>query len=339
MSMSSYSVAELAAMEREKIRENIRKSIKIMNISGDTPLVRQRLTFTVRSLEQEQSDIVPELMEIDSSCFRNNSTKADDLLELKSLLKDDNVDIWTDKIQEIKKSISDLQNKYPDVKKINNLVEFVNIILVNEKIDIEEKVRLIEQRIDLFKENVTTDVVNQDFYNEHTYRELCVRLGLRAKNISSNTLIFEIDRLFDQVYEIEKQNYIHKTIAKIMEEIGLKVDSECVLNESNGYLYSIPSIDDCKIFTSMDGTGLMLDAVAMKSEGDKADMEKAAGNVCKFKNLIIKKAAEKGIVIKTQIELKPNYNDMSKAFELDRNISNVENRRRRKDTNRKGMEI
>ena len=341
MSMSSYSVAQLAAMERERIRENIIKSISIIKNADRTPSIKHGLNYSTDSSDYGETGAIIDSIYVKDDSFINSDGIVSQRLDLSALLNDTNTDAFKNKIEELMNSIKSIQNNYNNINSVNRLINWVNGIIDNESIDIEDKIKQIQRRVDGF---VSTNEKNEKISSideENTYFELCKRLGIEAKRIPHEKLNSENDRLFEKIYQIEERNYIRNSINEIMLEIGLEIDGECVLNESEGYLYDMPSINTCKLFVSADGSGLMLDAVAIKDESttSKAEIESDAGNVCKLKDVIVKKALDKGIILKTEVEIKPDYNEMSKGNDVNKNLISDAYNRRKKSKNEKGMTI
>ena len=341
MSMSSYSVAQLASMERDRIRENIIKSSSIINNADRTPSIKHGLDYSTDSSDYGETGAIIDSVNAKDDSFINSEGIVSQRLDLSVLLNDINTDAFKNKIDELMNFIKSIQNNYNNINNVNRLINWVNGIIDNESIDIEDKIKQIQRRVDGF---VSTNKKNEKISNvdeRKIYFELCKRLGIEEKNISREKLNSENDRLFEQLYQIEERNYIRNSINEIMIEIGLGIDSACMLNESDGYLYNMPSINTCKLFVSADGSGLMLDAVAIKNESttSKAEIESDAGNVCKLKDIIVKKALEKGIILKTEVEIEPDYNEMSKENDVNKNSISDANNRRKKSKNEKGMTI
>lgn len=340
MSMSSYSIAQLAAMERERIRENIKKSIDIISGSDNAPTIKHGISYESDSSDLGDSGAVDYSSDLNNSILVNSSGQISRRVDLSVLLNDAYKDDFVIQIDELKNLIKEIQSKVKDTEKVNNLISWVNKILVNDSVDIEDKIKQIKRRLDGFLSINSADITS-NYYEETTYKELCRRLGVEAKELPNTSMRMEIDRLFEQLCYQEERKYIRESIDEIMLELGLTIDSECVLDETDGFLYDMSDIKTCKLFVSADGSGLMLDAVAIKDESTSSsnEIENDAGNVCKLKAQIVKKAAERGIILKTEVEIEPNYSEMSKESNVKKKKESDDDKRRRKTTKEKGLTV
>lgn len=72
MSMSSYSVAQLAAMEWERIRENIIKSINIINNADKKPSIKHGLNYSTDSSDYGESGSIIDSINVSDDFFINS---------------------------------------------------------------------------------------------------------------------------------------------------------------------------------------------------------------------------------------------------------------------------
>lgn len=343
--MSSYSVAQLAAMERERIRENIKKSISIICNDKNRMIINRGLTYDFNSKDEIVSGVDENIFKEDvkTDSFNNSSGSVASKIDLSVLLDDVTSDQFENRVQELLKEINEIEcNNKENLDKVNSFVHWLNGITGKREIDAEEKVKLIQNRLDALRSSFVSDV-NDDTYEEIEYKTLCEKLSIEAKTLPKEHLISEIKRLYEQLFLIEEQRYVESAITEIIEEeMGLSLEGKCNLDEADGFLYNSSELESCKIFVSADGEGIMLDSVA-PPDNDKDKIETEAKKVCELKETIVKKALERGIILKTEVEIEPNYESMSKTTDIvktgESQMIQTDERRRNKRSNQKGMTV
>lgn len=318
MSMSSYSIVQLAAIEKQKIRENVNKSISIMCNSQNKEHVHDFISFDsvleddIVSGEYEKFDKAK--IKLNSFENRGEDTKR---VDLSKILDDMYSSSINKRVKEIISEVDELEyHSVQELDRLNSIVQWINDLISKDNIDEEDIIALIKDRIYAYKSTIKADL-SQLSQKEVEYSVLCDKLGLTMKHVPIEQIDEEIEKLYNQAYMEEEQRYIKTCISYILEnELGLSVENECVLNEFKGTLYNNKGLKACKVFASSDGEGLLLDAVVANDEYDREYVECEAEKVCEIKERIKQNALEKGIILSTEIEVEADFEKICKIDEI-----------------------
>lgn len=353
MSSSAYSAAQLEAMRRERIRESIKSAITEVAKNKDKSTISSERKFTYEYTNVDEgtsgATILSEAILEQERILNMTALQVDEkaAMDLTDLLVDRGENIFADKFKEM---ISRLQERKVYSGKAKEakarLIHWMNEMLRDENYDIEAKYNQISSRIDNYL-LLNPEETEPEVSDLAIYSALCAELSIPEQAIDEEHRRREIERMFNVLQKREERTYIKDTMEQIMEDFGLFVEESCILDESEGILFSSEDNRDCKIFMAADGSGVLMETIATANVGDDATKqrtEERARHICKLQEQIKEEARKRGIILQTDYLMEPDFAEMYREADMKKTGENVEKlreqrRRRNAIRNERSMKL
>lgn len=244
-----------------------------------------------KSLQDEEDSADTKRDEFDFSSLmhsvQNNPTKLE--LEL---------DSWVRKVKERKVASSKANEN-----KVRVLTE-ISKIIQSSTMDIEDKIKSVKMRASTY---LREDTAISDFDNNRMqsnyleYCAMCEMLGVKPTEKLADRVEKEVERMKDVLYRRKQDEYAMGVIEEILEDLGCHVKDDAVLDNTVGQMYSVDGYPLCDVFVGNDSSGIMFEPIGDSRGGSlehKRRVESSANHVCSLYDVLEKRAAEKGVILK-----------------------------------------
>lgn len=319
---SYYTAAELEAMRKARIKQELVNSIKKLKEQMQEEH-DNRVEIDVGSKIEMSVFAKDDSIGGYNKCVNIDGTmllKKDEIVESKrigldfsDLLISTNtkptkleleLNLWIKKVDER------LVLSEKDEKDRVRLVTELEKTIKNSNIDIEDKINYVKMRVSSYLQGstkVTEKEINriQSIYYE--YCALCKMLDVKPTEIIPYRVEQEVLRMTSIMEKRKQDEYIMDVIEEIMESLGCHVKDDAVLDHTIGQMYSVDGHPLCEVFVGNDGTGIMFEPVGESKEGSLEKLrqiENSANSICSLYSIIEKRAAEKGVILK-RVYLEP----------------------------------
>lgn len=341
---SGYSAAELEAIRRQRIIEELNRNIRTiqnqLREQHDNLVTRKRVstevinvvisddvgddTLKVASVSAQSlksyTDTDKKRIELDLSdllIIRPKLSKLED--ELNSLIVkiDERIVVSED-------DDNDRQRVLREVEKIAN----------DASLDIEDKIKLVRMKVKSYLDSGIElddrelEVLETEYYE---YCALCGLLSLTAREHLPYKIKSEISRMRSVLQKRRETEYIMEVIEEIMEEMGCRVKEDVVLDRVLGTLFEIKEFPSCDIFIADDGSGIMFEPVGSGQEMSlekRKQVEKGVKHACSLYSELEARAAERGVILKRVYLDNPNVDGMCVQSDI------TEHKKKHKKTNK-----
>ncbi len=313
---SCYMKVDLAAERRAKIRAEIIETVQKIKtqlqsthesnpyvVFGDNIQTKVYISddsatgytkesvVSEKSLQDEECSDNTRSNEFDFSSLINSAQNKPTKLEL-------DLDSWIRKVKEHRVTSSKAsENKERVLTEISKIVQ-------SPTIDIEDKIKSVKMRVCTYlREDTTTSDFENNRMNSNylEYCALCEMLGIKATEKLSDRVEKEVERMKDVLYKRKQNEYAMGVIEEIMEDLGCHVKDDAVLDSNVGQMYSVDGHPLCDVFVSNDTSGIMFEPIGESRGGSlehKRRVESSANHVCAMYDMLEKRAAEKGVILK-----------------------------------------
>lgn len=334
---SYYTAAELEAMRREQIRQQIRRELEagVQRIreqlqngqTGSVELTGSPYIRVTAANEDAGVSGVHSAGRVNRASFEHGSTGSEAAVsgaagserevqpgpDLSSLLAEagkkpgrlrQELDEWIRRAEE-RAVITER-----DEQEKHRLIGKIEEILTNDEIDIEDQIRFVKMRVTSFLQGGTPMTPQEQARQQAVrveYAALCEMLEILPAETVFYRVEQEVKRLKERILARRQEEYIMEVIGDLMEELGCQVKDEAVLDHVPGTVFSVEGQPLCDVFVGNDGSGIMFEPVAEKTNVSldrKRQIENSANHVCSLYAQLEERAAERGVILR-RVYLEP----------------------------------
>lgn len=198
--------------------------------------------------------------------------------------------------------LSRIEGRVPDSDQAraeyDHLHDSIHAILERDTIDMEDRLNMIEQRVNLYIENCNYDnsALDEDLLMD--YKALCILLGEDEELVPVEQLKSRVDMMMQEYEARDDREAVADMVNEAMEELGMKVDGCCVLDgQIDGELYSAGGGSKCKVFVSCNASGIMIEPVNVDAGADENVVVDAQRQVCQTERSLIEAVGRSGLVL------------------------------------------
>lgn len=342
---SSYSAAELEAMRRQRLREELNRNIeKISNQlreHHENTVTRQRGSSEVISIVITD-DIGDGTLGV-SSVSAVTLEQCDKVVEQRDELDLSDLLIMIPKVTALEIELNSWVKKIDervvvteeDNKARQRILAEINFIVGDDSIDIEDKIKMAKMKVTSYLDSgieLTAGelaTIDAEYYE---YCALCGMLSVTAREHLPYKVKAEIARMRAVLEKRRESEYIMDVIEGIMEELGCHVREDAVLDQVLGTVFEVDGHPSCDVFVADDGSGIMFEPVGSAREVDatrKQQMEQSVKHVCSLYEEIEQRAAEQGVILKRVYHDEPNADVMCVQTDI---TEHKKERRKRRGT-------
>ena len=181
----------------------------------------------------------------------------------------------------------------------------------DKQLSFKEKIERIEKIIQEYPMKINSKCSMDELVDVISeYKAIMMKLGRKPlKEITVSQMKADIDKLKEELTKKNEQEYINRMIEETFAEEGILLDE--IKSLPNNQVFYLENNDNCEItFTNIEDGFLMetvglTDKQAPATKEERENFAQCAKSVCvKYKN-IIKKLAEKGVIINIAYEEEP----------------------------------
>lgn len=313
---SGYSYAELEAMRKARLKQQLAESISKMKeqlqikhsnnveITAGANIVTtvtvaddslggeiQGAVVSAQMLKTESVNNVEKRDELDFSDLLYATHKQPTKLEME-------LDSWVQKVDE--RPVISAKDERDRTRVIAEMAK----TLSSDEIDIEDKIRIIKMRVSSYLQGATriTETDRERMKEKYfEYCALCSLLEVQPRETLPYRVEKEIARMTAVLEKRNQEEYVMSVIEEAMEELGCHVKSDAVLDHTIGQMFSIDGNPLCDVFVGNDGSGIMFEPVGESKEGSlekQRQIEDSANKVCSMYDALEEKVAEKGVILR-----------------------------------------
>lgn len=232
---------------------------------------------------------------VDSEAFEADGGRKN-VMDLSELLKVDQ-SFEGEMEQRLRAAMERVNQRVPDSDKARlqhrKLIEKLHRITKNPAYSAEERLRMAEQRITLYIENVNYDhsALDEDLLMD--YKALCILLGEDEEIIPVEELQARVDQMLSEYEKLPEPEMVAGIVEETMEQLGLQVEGSCILDEQlEGQLFGSA---ECSVFVSCSGSGILIEPVHTDSGTGAEDVLAQQRTVCGKERELIRAVEERGI--------------------------------------------
>lgn len=224
-----------------------------------------------------------------------------------------------------------------DIELYDDLIQYLDNLLADSSLDFDYFKDLVDGKLSSLKRLMTASSQNND--ELYTYYAICQLLGIAPSANATTDLAKENKRLYSALIDKKKELYVYENLLEVFEELNLEISGDMELDGLLGKQVTDKTIDDCQIFMSIDGDGIVLETFTEVSQNEtlssnqKAHIEESANTICKKHLMVIEKMRERGIDFSIDCDVKPNAESMRKT------TSSVLRRKKKQNTEKKLFEV
>lgn len=310
---SCYTTAELEAMRKERLRQELKDSIQALKTKMETTFENKA---QISANENIKLTVVDDDIGVNGYQFQGTIGANDtetvqsyerDVLDFSALLTFNANALSTLEVK-LKSLIEQIKERAilsrRDVEERDRLEKKIASLIDDTAMDIEDKIIFAKMRITSYLQagSLISQVdKSQLLSNMMEYRVLCALIDMEPVESLPEKVDEEILRLTKILEKRKQDEYIMSTLTEIMEDLGCHMKEESILDYTPGQLFSVDGHPLCDVFMGVDGNGIMFEAIAESREGslDRArQIQSSANSICSLYSEIEERAAEKGIILR-----------------------------------------
>lgn len=342
---SSYTLAQLEAMRKAKLKQELSDTIQKlteqlqtehsntvqMSSSSNIELsvfaaddsvggYQKKAVAVIETIREESDQAVAKRDELDFSELVFSCRKKPSKLEheLESLVQRvDERPIITEK----------------DVRDRTRLLSELAKIIQSSAMDIEDKIKSTKMRVTSFLQGAgrltAADKANIESSYFH-YCALCQLLEIKPTEKYPYRIQKEIERMTSVLEKRHQDEFIMGIIEDIMEELGCHAKDDAVLDHTFGQVYSVDGHPLCDIFIGNDGSGIMFEPIGETKECSlekRRRIESSANSICSLYGVLEEKAAERGVILKRVYTEPTQFDSMCAQSDISERGSSKKKRR------------
>lgn len=255
--------------------------------------------------DSANSDVIGEAMsytgKVSASSFASDRGNRD-RLDLSAYLKADR-EFQGEGAKRLKEILSRVDDRALDSDRAREeyarLIQSVEEITGNDRIDIEHKLNMVEQRVTIYIENRNYDnsALDEDLLMD--YKALCILLGVDEQVLSVDELRSKVDEMLEEYSSKSHKEIVAEMVNEALVSLGMRVDGCCVLDgQMDGELYSSDDGNKCKVFVSCNDSGIMIEPVNADESASADEVITAQKKVCAAEKNLMDEAKKSGIILK-----------------------------------------
>ncbi len=199
--------------------------------------------------------------------------------------------------QRLQAALARMNQRVPDSDRARQqhrrLTEKLDRIMADPTFSAEDRLRMAEQRITLYIENINYDnsALDEDLLMD--YKALCILLGEDEEIVPVEELRAKVDQMLLEYEKLPEPEMVADIVEEAMESLGLQVDGSCVLDEQlEGQLFGD---SECNVFISCSGSGILIEPVQSVSGMAAEEAMRQQRHVCEAERKLVGAVEERGI--------------------------------------------
>lgn len=207
----------------------------------------------------------------------------------------------------------------------------------DKQLSFKEKIERIEKIIQEYPMKINSKCSMEELVDVISeYKAIMMKLGRKPlKEITVSQMKADIDKLKDELTKKNEQDYINRMIEETFAEEGILLDE--IKSLPNSQVFYLENNDNCEITLTNIEDGFLMETVGLTEKQAPATQEErekfaqCAKSVCvKYKN-IIKKLAEKGVIINIAYEEEPTAEHIKVKYNSEHSETQKKRQRTRKE--------
>ena len=327
MSSSYYSTAELEAMRKEQIRQDLLQSVAAIRQQlsvtvGSAPAAAVTAYHTTISIS-ESDEIVSAFKDVRTTAFRGEKLILE-TLDFSSLLE--SVPLRENAIHtRISKAVARIDDRAIlsrlDMEANDKLISSINDLLRDKGLDSEHTAAMVEMRVNAYLASgrtMTAELKEQIDAQRAEYRALCDMCGAREEEVPPDEMDKAIRKMTATLLKEREDAYIAEVIENAMSKLGFHTLHNCTLSGSPGMLYAVDGTPLCDVFVSNDGSDFLFETVA-KGRGtlnQRRQTEENALTICSKYEQLAEEATLHGVKLRCVVSAEPKYENIASEAEI-----------------------
>lgn len=194
---------------------------------------------------------------------------------------------------------------------------YLQKLLADDSVRFGDFTALLSPRwADLQRNMELLDPVNDPTIEE--YYALCALVGERPQPLRRAQRETEIRRLRKRYEKHSEQEYVLRNLTEVLEELGMHISGEMVMDGRSGSEVSDDALPDCKLFMSFDGKGVLFETIVEVDTENPDELtvdqcalvEERGAESCEKQKEIRRLMQERGIRMEMVSETKPKASRM-----------------------------
>lgn len=311
---SYYTTAQLEAMRRARIKQELAESIQRLREQMQTEHVNSVQMTAGANIEttvimtddavrgySKNAVITGAMLQTEDS---QSGVEHDDLdfsglllTHIKRTRLEQELDSWVKKVDE-----RPILTEKDEKDRIRLLAELSKTVQATAT-DIEDKIRSVKMRVSAYLQGAAGITDDDKGKMEATYFEycaLCEMLEIKPTEKIPYRVEKEVARMTSVLEKRRQDEYVMDVIEEIMEDLGCTAKDDAVLDHTVGRMYAVDGHPLCDVFVGNDGSGIMFEPVGESKGGSlerQRQIESSANSICSLYATIEERAAGKGVIL------------------------------------------